>query len=267
VELKAAYDLPALRSAGYKLPAMKDAGFSPLTLKAAEYRAEELKGAGFTALDLRGAGFDLLDLDKAGYFVEDLKNANYTDVEISTTAVFASAEFAMRSVPVCRAALTSLGAGHALDQQEAEDTGEDNIFKRIQIRAATDDLVLALRHPAIAKNLSTAQKLRAPPFGVRAYSLLAAGFKQEILAESFKQFIKNDFWSLICLQTLENADNRIVNSFNIHVNRPLARRHRFNYVPCRDPPDRRCVCCSLEMHKQKRFEGTGIWSGAVARPG
>jgi hypothetical protein len=45
-----------------------------------------------------------------------------------------------------------------------------------------DDLVHALRHPALAKNTSTAQSLR--DLGVRAYSLHAAGFTQERLADA-----------------------------------------------------------------------------------
>jgi hypothetical protein len=181
-ELRAAsFDVAALLSAGFILFEMRTAGFSASSLKAAGCGAEKLKGAGFTASDLRDAGFDLVALDQAGYTTEDLKNAKFTDAEISKTATFASSETAMRAVRVCFVALTSLGAGHALDQQEAEDiAGKDNIFKRIQIRVATDDFVHALRHPAIVKNISTAQSLRA--LGVRAYCLHAAGFAQPILA-------------------------------------------------------------------------------------
>jgi WD40 repeat protein len=189
-ELRAAtFDVAALLSAGFILFEMRIAGFSASSLKAAGCGAEKLKGAGFTASDLRDAGFDLVALDQAGYTTEDLKNAKFTDAEISKTATFASAETAMRAVRVCFDALTALGAGHALDQQEAEDiAGKDNIFKRIQIRAATDDFVHALRHPAIAKNISTAQSLRA--LGVRAYCLHAAGFAQPILAAA--EYSKNE---------------------------------------------------------------------------
>jgi WD40 repeat protein/serine/threonine protein kinase len=180
VELKAAFNIPELRSAGYSLTDMKGAGFLPLSLKAAGCGTKELKDAGFSALDLRKAGFDLAALDQVGFTSEQLKSANFTDAEISQTATFATAEAAMQNVRICFAAMKALGVTSAVDQRQAEDFAGTDFFKRVQVRSSIDDIKAALRHSAILKNHNTAQLLRE--LGVNAFCLHAAGFSQSILA-------------------------------------------------------------------------------------
>jgi hypothetical protein len=172
-ELKDAFDIQSLCSAGYSLSDMRGASFSAFSLKAVGCSAEELKDAGFSASEQRDAGFDLAALDQAGYDLLELKSANFTDAELSQTATFAKAEAALQKARFCFVALQQLGAGDALDQRQAEDTA-GHFFIRIQIRAAIDDLVDALRHPDILKNHTTAASLRA--YGMKAYHLHAAGF-------------------------------------------------------------------------------------------
>jgi hypothetical protein len=180
-ELKAAnFDVPSLRSSGYSLSDMNVAGFSASSLVAVGCGAKELKDAGFSALELRSANFNLPALDTAGFNVDELKSANFTDAEISQTATFANADAAIQKARVHVATLKSLGAGDALTQRQAEDiAGKVDFFKRIQIRAAIDDLVDVLCHPSIVKNSTTALSLRE--FGVKACYLLAAGFSQPTL--------------------------------------------------------------------------------------
>jgi hypothetical protein len=178
--LAANYDIPSLRAAGYSLSDMNRAGFSASSLKAVGCSAKDLKSSGYTASDLRDAGFDLHVLDQAGFTLEELKSAHFTDAEIFGTATFAIAEAAMQNIRACFDALKLLGASDAETRQQAENTaGEGKLFKRIQICGAIDDLMDSLRHPAVAKDVSTAQLLRST--GVKAYLLLSSNFTQSSL--------------------------------------------------------------------------------------
>jgi uncharacterized protein YjbI with pentapeptide repeats len=176
-ELKASnYDLLSLYSAEYSLSDLRGVGFSASSLKAVCNSAKELKDAGFTASDLKDAGFKLADLDQARFPVNELKSAGFEDLEISHTATNAITEVAMQNVEKTFAALNFLGARDAFNQRHAEDTAGTDFFKRVQVRAAIDDLVAALGHPLILEDDTAAHKLRA--MQVKAWLLLAAGFSQ-----------------------------------------------------------------------------------------